>query len=81
MMADNLLRVAVTAAFLLAGSVSAEQEPVVATKAGHVRGTTLKSLMGNEFFSFKGSTFLCYSTFKKVFNCHQLSYEMSLGGT
>ncbi|KAF0287231.1 Venom carboxylesterase-6 [Amphibalanus amphitrite] len=54
MKAVGLLRTVLTAAILLAGTASAEQEPVVATKAGFVRGTTLTSLIGNEFFSFKG---------------------------
>ena len=53
---DSLLRGVLTAAVLLVGSVSAEREPVVVTKAGSVRGTTLTSLLGNEFFSFKGET-------------------------
>ena len=53
-MANNWQQVVLTGVFLLISSAAAEQEPVVATQAGSVRGTTLKSLLGNEFFSFKG---------------------------
>ena len=56
MVADSLMK-PVLAAILLVGCATAseQQGPVVTTKAGSVRGTVLKSLIGNEFFSFKGT--------------------------
>ena len=54
MSAVGRLRTLLVGLLLLIGSAAAQQRPQVATGTGSVRGTTLKSLLGNEFFSFKG---------------------------
>ena len=49
--------------------VAADGDPVVETKGGELRGTTAKSFLGNDIFSFKGkkystdaiNIYLCYN--------------------
>ena len=43
---------------LVTRSAAADQGPVVSTKNGDLRGATLKSFMGNDYFAFKGKTYI-----------------------
>ena len=53
---------------LLTCSAAADGGPVVATMGGELRGTTAKSFLGNDIFSFKGKK---YSTDAiNIYLCH-----------
>ena len=51
---DSQLKWLMLGLALLLGSAAADESLVVTTEGGELRGTTLKSFLGNDIFSFKG---------------------------
>ena len=57
---------------LVTSSAAADEGPVVSTKNGDLRGATLKSFIGNDYFAFKGKA--CIGLFRR-FAFIKISYS------